>query len=91
MILQALNDYYERLIEQQAEDVAPIGCSPEKISFEVLLKLDGSVAQINDIRDTSGNVLLEAMASGLPAVILSHQGVAEIATDDTARFLAPSS
>ena len=53
MILQALNRYYERLIEQQAEDVAPYGFSPEKISFEILLTLDGDVAQVNDIRDTS--------------------------------------
>lgn len=55
MILQALNRYYERLIEQQAEDVAPAGCSPEKISFEILLTPEGDVAQVNDIRDTSGN------------------------------------
>lgn len=54
MILQALNRYYERLIKQQVEDVAPVGCSPEKISFEILLLPDGGVAQVNDIRDTSG-------------------------------------
>lgn len=55
MILQALSRYYQRLIERQVEDVAPFGYSPEKISFEILLALDGSVVQINDIRDTSGN------------------------------------
>lgn len=54
MILQALNRYYERLIEQGLEDVAPYGFSPEKISFEILLAPDGTVAQVNDIRDTSG-------------------------------------
>ena len=54
MILLALNRYYERLIEQQAEGVAPAGCSPEKISFEILLTPDGEIAQVNDIRDTSG-------------------------------------
>jgi glycosyltransferase involved in cell wall biosynthesis len=41
------------------------------------------------VRDTSGNVLLEAMASGLPAVILSHHGAAEIATDATAIRVPP--
>lgn len=61
MILQALNRYYERLIEQQAEDVAPAGCSPEKISFEILLTPDGGVAQVNDIRDTSGKKPLPSM------------------------------
>jgi CRISPR-associated protein Csd1 len=54
MILQALARYYQRLIEQQAEDVAPAGYSPEKIGFEIVLTLDGSVAQVNDIRDVSG-------------------------------------
>lgn len=54
MILQALNRYYERLTEQQAEDVASYGYSPVQISFEILLAPDGSVAQVNDIRDTSG-------------------------------------
>ena len=41
------------------------------------------------LRDTSGNVLLEGMASGLPSVILNHQGVAEIATDSTAIRVPP--
>ena len=36
------------------------------------------------LRDTSGNVLLEAMAVSLPAVTLLHHGAAEIATDATA-------
>lgn len=61
MILQALNRYYERLIEQKPEDVAPAGCSPEKISFEILLTPDGNVAQVNDIRDTSGKKPLPRM------------------------------
>ena len=53
MILQALSRYYQRLVEQQIKDIAPFGYSPEKISFEILLTRDGTVAQINDIRDTS--------------------------------------
>ena len=61
MILQALNRYYERLIEQGAEDVAHAGCSPEKISFEILLTPEGDVAQVNDIRDTSGKKPLPRM------------------------------
>jgi glycosyltransferase involved in cell wall biosynthesis len=42
------------------------------------------------IRDTSGNVLLEAMAAGLPSVVLSHQGAAEMTTPETAIRVAPS-
>lgn len=42
------------------------------------------------IRDTSGNVLLEAMAAGLPSVVLSHQGAAEMTTPETAIRVAPA-
>ena len=54
MILQALNHYYERLIERQEPGLSPMGYSPEKISYSILLNLDGTVAQVQDIRDTSG-------------------------------------
>ncbi len=42
------------------------------------------------IRDTSGNVLLEAMSAGLPSVILCHQGAAEITNPDTAIRVPPN-
>ncbi len=42
------------------------------------------------LRDTSGNVLLEAMAAGLPALTLLHHGAAEIATDETALRIPPT-
>jgi len=35
-------------------------------------------------RDTSGNVVLEAMAAGLPVITFNHHGVAEITTAETA-------
>jgi glycosyltransferase involved in cell wall biosynthesis len=42
------------------------------------------------LRDTSGNVLIEAMAAGLPAVIVRHHGAAMIATDETALRVPPT-
>ncbi len=54
MILQALNRYYQRLLERQEPGLSPFGYSPEKISYEILLARDGAVVQVNDIRDTSG-------------------------------------
>ena len=36
------------------------------------------------LRDTSGNVVLEAMAVGLPVISFHHHGVAEITTEETA-------
>lgn len=54
MILQALYHYYQRLLARGEEGLAPFGYSPEKISYEILLALDGRVVDVNDVRDTSG-------------------------------------
>lgn len=54
MILAALNNYYERLLASDTEGIASPGYSREKISYEILLAGDGSVAAVNDIRDVSG-------------------------------------
>lgn len=54
MILAALNDYYQRLLEHGAEGISPLGYSQEKISYEILLAPDGAVVDVNDIRDTTG-------------------------------------
>jgi glycosyltransferase involved in cell wall biosynthesis len=51
---------------------------------------DANIFLFTSIRDTSGNVLLEAMAAGLPAVVISHQGAAEITTAETAIRVAPA-
>jgi glycosyltransferase involved in cell wall biosynthesis len=42
------------------------------------------------LRDTSGNVVLEAMLAGLPVITLLHQGAAEITTDETAIRVRPT-
>lgn len=54
MILQALNDYYQRLLTRGEEGLAAIGYSSEKISYEIVLTPAGEVCEVKDIRDTSG-------------------------------------
>lgn len=54
MILAALTDYYQRLLTQEDSGISPFGYSQEKISYEILLAPDGSVVDVNDIRDFSG-------------------------------------
>jgi len=46
MILQALNDYYQRLQADPNSDVAKFGFSRQKISFCVVLNDDGSLHEI---------------------------------------------
>ncbi|MCE8011868.1 type I-C CRISPR-associated protein Cas8c/Csd1 [Billgrantia desiderata] len=52
MILTALNDYYQRLAD---ENKVPLpGFSSEKISFCLVFSQDGKPLQIIDLRDTTG-------------------------------------
>ena len=56
MILSALNDYYKRLTEQGSErEVVPVfGFSKEKISYALVLSVDGELVDVQDVRDTAG-------------------------------------
>lgn len=50
MILQALSSYYDRLSERADGSIAPSGYSYQLISFAVVLSTDGSVVDIQDLR-----------------------------------------
>lgn len=67
MILQALARYYERVSTQEDSGLAPRGFSPEKISYEIVLDLEGKVVQVSDIQDVSGK-------KPVPATLLVPQG-----------------
>lgn len=58
MILQALNNLYSRLAADPSYEIAPPGFSPQKISFRVVLKLDGTLVAIEDARarDSKGKL-----------------------------------
>lgn len=59
---------------------------------EVLsLYADADVFVFTSIRDTSGNVLLEAMAAGVPVVTLAWAGAPEIVSPDCGILIPPSS
>lgn len=54
MILSALNDYYQRLLDDPAANISPPGYSQGKISYVIMLKENGEVIDVLDIQDTSG-------------------------------------
>ncbi len=54
MILQSLLEAYERFEADPSYEIAPRGCSVQKISFAVVLEGDGTLVDIQDIRDQSG-------------------------------------
>jgi CRISPR-associated protein Csd1 len=51
MIIQALNEHYERLKNIPSENVPLRGFSREKVQFEFVLSPEGKLLQINDLRD----------------------------------------
>lgn len=53
MILDALTELYGRLQDDPAYEVAPPGYSPQKLTFKVILRADGSLVSIEDTRDFS--------------------------------------
>jgi CRISPR-associated protein Csd1 len=50
MILQSLNDLYTRLADDPSYEIAPPGFSPQKVSFRIVLKPDGSLFAVEDAR-----------------------------------------
>jgi CRISPR-associated protein Csd1 len=72
-ILQALNSYYDRMAAWG--EAEPVGYSREKISYAILLKLDGAVAAVNDIRDTTGKKPAPIMMN-VPAGVKRTVGIA---------------
>jgi glycosyltransferase involved in cell wall biosynthesis len=58
---------------------------------DALRKLASADAFIfTSARDTAGNAVLESMAAGLPGIVVSHQGVAEMTTPETAIRVTPA-
>lgn len=49
-MLNALVSYYDRLAAEPESDIAPFGFSRQRISFEIVLKRDGTLVQFADAR-----------------------------------------
>jgi CRISPR-associated protein Csd1 len=72
-ILQALNGYYQRMADRG--EAEPRGYAREKISYAILLTPDGTVASVNDIRDTTGKKPAPIMMN-VPAGMKRTVGIA---------------
>lgn len=54
MILQKLCDYYDRVSNDPHQSIAKVGFAPQKIGFAIVIDEDGSLFNLEDIRDTEG-------------------------------------
>ena len=51
MIIQALNECYERLKQDPNSNIPPLGFSREKIYFALVLDPSGKLVDVNDLRE----------------------------------------
>jgi CRISPR-associated protein Csd1 len=54
LILQALNDHYQRLLEEEDSGIAPPGYSAAKVSYALILNLDGDIVDILTLPKVQG-------------------------------------
>lgn len=74
MILQALNDFYHRLLNAE-EDIAKPGFGEAKISFTLVLDGEGSLLEVQDLREKKGAKLRERLIR-VPQAIKRSSGIA---------------
>lgn len=67
MILQALHQLYDRLAKAPAYEIAPPGFSPQKVSFKIVLREDGSLFAVEDARTTNSRGRQIPTLSEVPA------------------------
>lgn len=55
MILQALNNYYDRLKDDADKDIPLFGFANRKIHFALLIDQEGRLVQVRDLRESKNN------------------------------------
>jgi len=58
MILNALNEYYERKAREPNSGIPPYGFGEQGISFCLVLSIDGHLLQVIDLRENDGRKVI---------------------------------
>lgn len=87
MILQALNNYYERLKDSADVDIPSLGFSSQKIHFALMLNREGNLLQVLDLRETQGKRLLPKQLTVPEAVLRAVNIAANFMWDNTGYVL----
>jgi CRISPR-associated protein Csd1 len=74
MILQALHDYYERMIADPDSGMPPYGTSMENISFALVLDKAGNLREVEDLRIEDGKKRFPRKMA-VPAAVIRTSGV----------------
>lgn len=74
MILQALKEYYDRMVEDPDAEMPVVGTSLESISFALVLGADGDLRAIEDLREQAGKKLRPRKMT-VPAAVTRTSGI----------------
>ncbi len=74
MILHALNSYYQRMLDDPDAEMSAFGTSVENISFALVLGEDGSLLNIEDLRESEGKKV-KPRKMPVPAAVTRTSGV----------------
>lgn len=86
MILQALNNYYERMASLPDTSMPSFGTSMENISFSLVLAEDGTLVDVEDLRLQNGKKL-RPRKMAVPAPVKRSSGVAANFLWDTTSYV----
>lgn len=75
MILQALNDYYNRIKDDPDIDIPVLGFSVQKIHFALVINRNGELVQTIDLRENAGKNLIPKLLT-VPEAIKRTVGIA---------------
>ncbi len=86
MILQTLNNYYERMASAPGTTMPSLGTSMENISFALVLAEDGTLVDVEDLRLQNGKKL-HPRKMAVPAPVKRSSGVAANFLWDTTSYV----
>ncbi len=86
MTLHALNSYYERMMAEVDSGMSAFGTSVENISFALVLGADGTLREVEDLRDQSSKKL-RPRKMPVPASVTRTSGVKANFLWDKAAYL----
>jgi CRISPR-associated protein Csd1 len=86
MILQALAEYYQRLLDDPSTDIAPLGFEQKAINFLVVLNASGEFESVRDIREGTG-ARRSGRVSLVPKAVKRTVGVSANLCWDTSTYV----
>ncbi len=74
MILQALNEYYGRLVEDSDSKISLPGFGDQSIHFVLVLNKNGNLLQVRDLRDSTGKKTIP-IKMNVPEAVKRSSGI----------------